>query len=288
MKVLIIGAKGMLGQALVAEFSKSDHAVTAWDKQAADPKDRLDVTDLGEVRQKIIQLSPEIIINASAYTNVDGAETDKETAMLVNGRAVGYLAGVAKQIGATLVHYSTDYVFDGAKPAGYTEDDAPNPISEYGRSKLRGEQELQELQSSTGRYYLIRLSRLFGMPGAGKVSAVEDRLKDLATKGSTKAPDTEVSCFTYAPDLAKSTREIVEGSLPFGIYHRVNEGAVTWFRMAQMVAAKLGRGSVEKVAPDYFPRVAKIPQYGILRSTKLPPMRRFTDALTDFINERQN
>ncbi len=283
MKVLIIGSLGMLGQALAAEFSKSGYAVTAWDKQATKPEDSLDVTDEAQVQQKVIQLSPDVIINASAYTNVDAAETDKETAMLVNGRAVGYLAATAKLVGAILVHYSTDYVFDGTKKEGYAEDDDPNPISVYGHSKLAGE---RELQKGTGKYYLIRLSRLFGKAGAGKVSAVEGRLRDLATKGFTKAPDTEVSCFTYAPDLAKATREIVEGRLPFGIYHRVNTGAVTWFGMTQIVAAALGRGSVEKVAPDFFPRKARIPQYSILLSTKLEPMRPWTDALTDFIKER--
>ena len=138
MKTLIIGAKGMLGTELADVFAK--YSPILWDM------DDIDITEKAQVDEKIGDLAPELIINAAAFTAVDKCEEQEELATKVNGQAVGYLADVAHRINATLVHYSTDYVFEGTKKQGYVEDDEPNPQSAYGRSKLRGETEILRLR----------------------------------------------------------------------------------------------------------------------------------------------
>ena len=156
MKVLVLGARGMLGQELVKVFY--DKEVIAWDRET------LDITDREEIIQKIENLKPFVILNTAAYNAVDKVEEEKDSAFAVNAEAVKHLALVSKEIGAIFVHFSTDYVFEGIEKNGYKEGDAINPQSVYAMSKAKGEEYLRE----TGRkYYLIRLSRLFGKSGIG-------------------------------------------------------------------------------------------------------------------------
>ena len=141
-KVLILGSKGMLGYALAKVFN--NYELTLWDF------DEIDITDAQQVEDKILHLNPDIIINAAAYTNVDDCESNIDLAMKVNGIAVGYIAKIAKQIDAVLVHYSTDYIFDGKNKTGYAEDAKSSPVNAYGKTKLRGE---GELANNTDKYY---------------------------------------------------------------------------------------------------------------------------------------
>src|SRR3989338_11088514 len=206
MKVLVIGAKGMLGQALVSEFSDGNE-VHAWDRG------EIDITVEQDLRLKIQDLRPELIINAAAYNDVDGAENDPAAAKAVNGYAVGNLARVSSELDVPLIHFSTDYVFDGAKKHGYDENADPLPISAYGESKFLGE---QQLATNATKYYLIRLSRLFG-PDATAIGAKKSFVRvmiDLAkTRKEIEIVDEELSCPTYAPDLARRAREIVDGKM---------------------------------------------------------------------------
>ena len=226
MKVLIIGAKGMLGQALVREFSDGNE-VLAWDRE------QIDITDEQDSRFKIQDSHPDMVINAAAYNDVDGAESDSRTAKSVNGYAVGNLARTCSSLDVPLIHFSTDYVFDGAKKHGYDENADPLPVSVYGESKFLGE---QLLASHTKKYYLIRLSRLFGQAGEGKQSFVQKMLSLAAKNEVSKEPisvvDEELSCPTYAPDLAKRTREIVAAKAEYGVYHCPNSGEATWYGFA--------------------------------------------------------
>lgn len=280
MKILILGAKGMLGQA-VAEVFQEGHELFLWDRN------EIDITDRQSAAKKILALGPDLLINTAAYTNVDGAETETELASAVNGFAVGYLAKVCKQLGIVLVHYSTEYVFDGEKPEGYDEQDTPNPISAYGRSKFLGE---QKLRKNADKFYLIRLSRLFGKAGGGKISFVNKILdegqKQIAAGAKDPIPvvDEELSCPTYAPDLAKLARQIVESGLPFGIYHGANSGSVTWFGLAQEIF-KISRIGVklEAVPGSFFPRPARRPRFAVLRNTKLLQQRPWQEALREFL-----
>ena len=277
MKVLIIGAKGMLGQELVKVFH--DHEVLAWDREDCD------ITKKDEVQNKIQQAAPDLVINSAAYNDVDGAERNKDLADRINGYAPGYIAEAADKAGARLVHYSTDYVFRGDRKQGYKEDAMPDPISVYGLSKYLGELETVKF---TKKYYLIRLSRLFGKPGIGedaKKSFVDKMLELAKTRDKLDVINEEVSCPTYAPDLAKRTREIVEGDYDFGIYHGANKGACTWYEFCQNIF-KIKEISVKlnPVPGSKFPRLAKRPAYSILLNTKLPEARTWQEALWQYLN----
>lgn len=276
MKILIIGAKGMLGQELTQVFH--DHEVLAWDREDCD------ITDKEGIQAKIREQKPDVVINAAAYNNVDKAEEEKDIADKLNGYAVGYLAEVAKEIDAAMVQYSTEYVFDGENKDGYKEDDRPNPISVYGTSKYLGELELAKF---TDKYFLIRLSRLFGKMGAGenvKRSFVDTMVELSKTKDELDVVDEEVSSPTYAPDLARLTRNILEGDYEYGIYHGANRDSCTWYGFAQDIFKILEKNiKLNPVAGSKFPRPAKRPAYAVLLNTKLPEARTWQEALWEYL-----
>ena len=305
-KILIIGSRGMLGQELVLAFKKDKaYEVTAWDRED------IDITKNKGAEKKIATLRPQIIINATGYNAVDKAEEPKEflLAKKLNGTAPGNLAKIAKNLKAVFVNYSSDYVFDGQPeilepggcthvcsscslhenfvPAiGFDEDAKPNPISNYGKSKLLGE---KEMKKNGKKYYIIRLSKLFGKPGASetaKRSFFEIMLEAGKNKKEVKVIDEETSCFTYASDLAKKTKEIIEAEKPFGIYHAVNSDPCTWYEaVLELYKQARIRTKVLPVSGDEFPRPAKRPYYSALLNTKLNPMRSWRDALKDYLRD---
>jgi dTDP-4-dehydrorhamnose reductase len=291
MKVLILGAKGMLGQELAQVYF--DHEVLAWDREECD------ITDREQVHSKLLEAKPDLVINAAAYNNVDAAESDgRELCYRLNRDAPGYIAEAVKELNDTLtrvgpsripfVQYSTDYVFDGADPNGYREDDPASPISEYGRSKAEGEKRLEEVG---GQIYIIRPSRIFGQMGTGegvKESFVDLMLRLSNEKQEFDMVDEELTSPTYAPDLAKRTREIVENHLP-GIYHGANEGACTWYGFAEEIFKQLGQTDVKlsRVRADAFPRPAERPACSWLLNTKLPPARPWQEALAEYLQENK-
>ncbi len=268
-----------MGQALADAFSDGNE-LFLWDKED------VDITRIQDTRDKILEARPDVVINSAAYNDVDGAESNPELAKNINGYAVGNLARVCKEIGPILVHYSSEYVFDGRVEQGYSESDTPSSLNVYGNSKLLGE---QELQKNTDKFYLLRLSRMFGKPAAAatsKKSFVELMISLAKTKESIDVVDDELSCMTYAPDLAERTKYILENKLPFGIYHCANEGSATWYGFAQEIF-KISKINVKlnSVSSDHFlPRPAKRPQYGILLNTKLPLQRSWREALKEFLN----
>lgn len=304
-KILIIGANGMLGQELVKIFKKdSGYKVLAWDR-----KD-IDVTKEKEVMKKIAVMKPNVIINATGYNALDKCEADKKEYQLakdLNGLAPGYLARAAKKNKAILVHYSTDHVFNGepkiiepegcshscsscglhqgfSPEIGFREDDKPSPINKYGQTKLMGE---KEIQKSMKNYYIIRLSKLFGAPGISEISKKSffDVIVEAAKKNpEVKGVDEETSCFTYAPDLAKKTKEIIDSKKPFGIYHIINSTPATWYEGAREIYKLLGiKTKLTPVSGDEFPRPAKRPFYSVLVNTKLNPLRDYREALREYL-----
>jgi dTDP-4-dehydrorhamnose reductase len=281
-KVLILGAKGMLGQELANVFNEArKYEVVAWDK------DDIDVTDFESAERKIQECAPQIILNAVAYNAVDQCEENDEEyakALVLNSEAPKFLARLAKEINAIFVHYSTDYVFDGENTVGYAEDAEPYPISKYGVSKREGE---KNVLAEGSKVYLIRLSKLFGKPAlstGGKRSFFEKMLEVSKAKSEVSAVDDEKSCFTYAPDLARATKELIEEEVSYGIYHLPNNQAATWYEAAVELfrLAKIDI-TVKAVPADFFPRAARRPKYSVLLNTKRPALRSYTEALKEFL-----
>ncbi len=276
MRIVILGVKGMLGQAL--KHVLRDYTLIEYDRN------ELDVTSKEDIDRSISQTKPDIVINAAAYNDVDGAEREPEKATLLNATAVEFLANAAQNVGALLIHYSTDYVFFGDKKEGYAETDRPEPISAYGVSKLKGE---QAVQTNAKRYYLIRTSRLFGPEATSPLAkkSFVSKMIDLSKKQSIlEVIDEEVSSPTYVLDLATRTREVIESTMPFGVYHITNTGGCTWFQFSQEIFQTLKiRATLRAVPGSHFQRLAKRPMYSMLLNTKLPPMRPWQAALHEFL-----
>jgi dTDP-4-dehydrorhamnose reductase len=284
MKILILGAKGTLGCALVSVF-ETEHEVIAWDKED------LDLLQLNNEKNKIIEISPDIIINTSAINAVDDIETDDrmyEVAKELNGFVPGKLANIAKELGIFFVHYSSDYIFDGQSGTSYTEDDIPNPLSKYGETKFLGE---CEVKKHGDKYYIIRLSRLFGNAGksiASKRSFV-DTMIYLATEAKKESLDIvsdQISAPTYVLDLAKYTKQLIEEDYPTGVYHAANSGECSWYDWAGEVFNISDIDiTISPVSYINFPRPAKVPLYSVLKNTKGPKMRDWKEALKEYLDE---
>lgn len=271
MHVLILGAKGMLGHALVQEFEGED--VTAWDK------DELDITDEQAVSEYLPALEPDVVVNAAAYTNVERAEDEPEEADAVNGHAVGNLAITCAEADIPLLHISTDYVFDGTKQEGYAEDDEPtNPVNAYGRSKLLGETLLKE----TGKnFWLVRTAWLFGPNGKNFVEKIRERLE---TENVLRVVADQHGSLTYTKDLAQALHALMTDRAPYGTYHLVNSGVATWADIATEIARLRNRQiPLERIPSAAYPSKARRPSWSALRNTKRPPLRSWNEAVAHYL-----
>lgn len=286
-KVLILGVRGNLGGQIRKVFEDGNEII-AWDRE------EIDITDKDLVRAKILDLKPEIVINTVAYNAVDKCEEDENEFLLaqkINGEAVGYLADICLQLDAILVHYSTDYVFDGQTLGNYNENSEPNPISKYGLTKLMGEQELIKRKDQGLKYYLIRTSKLFGPRGdspAAKPSFFDLMLNLSATNKELKVIDgEELSCFTYTVDLAHTTKKIIDHEKGFGIYHVVNSGVCSWYEGVKFLFELKNITDVKLIPIDssQYPRPAKRPRRSALISIKLEPLRKWQDALKEYLEQ---
>lgn len=294
----------MLGHDLEQVFQKEDFiALTHAD---------LDITKRDDVFAKFMTIQPDVVINASGYTKVDDAEKDVLSATDINGYAVGILAQASREIGATFVHFSSDYVFDGTRPQGYPEDSPTNPLNVYGQSKEIGEKlliEEMEMQRSNqemeGYYFLIRTSWLFGKHGH---NFVDTMLRLGRQKVETEGKNAEIKVVsdqhgkpTYTLDLAQQVKWLVESrEYPSGIYHISNEEVTSWFdfaqeifRLANIPVRVLPCTSAEYPRPAKRPHdpaapstpsvTAKRPHHSALVNTKLPPLRPWKEALAAYL-----
>jgi len=227
MKIMITGSDGQLGKDLQKECQSRAIRFLASDV------DVLDICDLKEVQEYVWMAHPTAIINCAAYNAVDQAETDFAKAKMVNGIGPKNLAIAAEEAGIPIIHFSTDFVFNGDKGSAYSITDQPNPISRYGQSKLLGE---QLVQAVTNRFFVVRLSWVFG---AGNMNFVKKVLEWAKKKDVIKIVDDQVSSPAYVVDLAPAILDLLEtGS--FGLYHLTNQGHCSRYEWAKLIVEKAG------------------------------------------------
>jgi dTDP-4-dehydrorhamnose reductase len=261
MRIVVIGAAGRLGATVRHDLLSAGHHVDAPGRA------ELDICDARQVATAIERLQPDAIVNCSAYNAVDAAEADPTTAFAVNAQGPSLLAAAARAIGAVLVHYSTDFVFDGETQQPYSEDQPTNPLSVYGASKLAGENEVR----SAPRHYILRLESVFGGSGRNGHRATVDQMTDKLLAGVTvpALADRTVSP-SYVVDVAHASRMLVERDAPHGTYHCVNSGCTTWVDLATEVARQLGvRGRIEPVQAANLNTPARRPRFCALSNRKL-------------------
>jgi len=260
-RVVIVGAAGQLGSALVTELQHG------WTVVPLTRRD-LDVTHAGAAAT-LAALAPDVIINTTAWNDVDGAEDDPAAAMLVNRDGAARLAEAAAASGAACVHYSTDFVFDGRAATPYAEDAVRTPLSAYGRSKAAGEDAVLRAP----RAYVLRLSSVFGGrpgEGAGGRSTI-DRITDALCEGrEVRAFADRTVSPSYTADVARATREVLERRLPYGTYHCVSTGYTTWHVLAGEISRRLGiPGRILATATGAVTLRAPRPQFCALSNARL-------------------
>jgi dTDP-4-dehydrorhamnose reductase len=278
-RVLVTGASGQLARAIGSVFER-DSEVTALERAA------LDITDHRAVGEAVAALRPDVVVNCAAYNDVDGAEAEPVTALEVNAFAVQGLARAAAAAGATLVHYSSDFVFDGTASRPYVEDDRPNPQGVYAASKLLGEWFAFE----AGRALVVRVEALFGAP-----SARADRKGSLGRIVDGIEAGQEVPVFvdrtvspSYVVDVAEATRALVASGQANGVYHCANAGACSWHEIAAEIARLLGKpANLRPITLETASLRAQRPKYSALASTRLPAagitMPTWQDALARYL-----
>lgn len=251
--VLVVGSKGMLGQDLMALYGDAARGVDI---------DEIDITDLASVQRVLLTLKPKVVINAAAYTDVDGCQSNTELAMQVNGEGVGYLAMTSKEIGAKLVQVSTDYIFDGKKGSPYLEDDLAAPLSVYGESKLAGEMNTW----FNPNHLIVRTQWLYGHGGK---NFVETMLKLAAEKKELTVVDDQIGSPTWTRDLALAIKALLDKGCA-GTYHAANSGFVSWNGFAKEIFRLAGLDvKVLPMTTEQLGRPAPRPLYSTLDCGKL-------------------
>jgi dTDP-4-dehydrorhamnose reductase len=276
MKVMILGASGLLGQALMREWTG--------DEVTGLSSGDIDIREKNRVREKIESMHPDWIVLAAAYTNVDGCESNRELAIAVNRDGAVNVAKAAKIAGAKLLFVSSDYVFDGKKSFPYETDDPRNPVSVYGRSKAEAEMRLLELLPEC---CIVRTSWLFGAGGKCFPDAI---LKLAATRQALDVVNDQRGCPTYSIDLARAIIELCRKGA-HGIVHVTNAGNCTWFQFAREIVRDASLTTeVRPVTTEQMPRPATRPAYSVLSSASLGPfgiaMPTWRDALARYLDAR--
>jgi dTDP-4-dehydrorhamnose reductase len=276
MKILILGHKGMLGSDLMLRLT-AVHDVTGKDV------DDFDITAEGDCARVIADCSPEVVINAAAYTNVDGCETDQERCFAVNAGGVKNIAVACRGRGILIVHFSTDYIFDGRKETPYVEEDEPAPLNVYGASKLEGE---RFLQAFSDRWLLIRTAWLYGRHGKNFVKAILEKASAVKT---LDVVDDQIGAPTYSWDLAAAVQFLIEGGHD-GVFHLTNRGRCSWYEFACKILQYAGQSdvTVRPVRSSGLARPAVRPAWSVLSSRKFSEatgktMRFWQIALQDYL-----
>jgi len=283
MKILLTGKTGQVGGELNNILKDMGELVSV-------EREQLDLSKIDSIEPAVLDIQPDIIINAAAYTAVDKAEEEPELAMTVNGVAPGVLAEAAKKVGASLIHYSTDYVFDGRSDIPYREEDATCPLSIYGESKLAGEKNIAE----TGIPYLIlRTSWVYSLQGKSFLRTIK---KLAAEKDTLRIVDDQIGAPTWAGSIALATRKILEQCVRdksepslSGIFHLTCQGQSSWHGFAKEILDLSGASQNTQLVPiptSDYPTPATRPPYSLLCNNKIKKafafeMPHWHDALKD-------
>ena len=285
MRIAVVGSEGQLGAAVVHECVSGRHDVVEFTHSM------LDVTNDEQVRLVIGRAKPDAIVNCAAYNDVDGAEVQPVDALNLNTFAVRALARAASACDAALVHYSTDFVFDGKASQPYTEDDPPNPRGTYAASKLLGEW----FAADAPRAYVLRVESLFGSvrgarPAKGSVASI---LKAIQSGTEARVFEDRTISPTYVFDAAAATRRLLETAAPAGLYHCVNSGSCTWLELARELARLLGvEANITPVRMADMKLRAERPLYCVLSNAKLASvgveMPDWRDAIARYVNSARD
>jgi dTDP-4-dehydrorhamnose reductase len=275
-RLIVTGAGGMLGHDVTRVAEQAGHDVTALTRED------LDITEAAAVEEAVLSEQPEAIVNCAAWTDVDGAESDLEGAIAVNGAGAANIAAAADRIGSKVVLPSTDYVFDGTKEQPYFESDEVNPLSAYGKSKLAGE---VETTAHNPRHFIVRASWLFGVNGKNFV----DTMLDLGrTLDEVVVVKDQIGCPTYTGHLAESLVRLVEWG-DYGVYHMAGAGECSWYEFAIEIFRQAGIACrVLSTTTEMLGRPAPRPAYSVLATEREATIRLpdWQQGLAAFLAER--
>ena len=262
MNILVTGANGQLGHEMQRVAKSSNHNYIFTD--VADGYEKLDITNIEEIRNMVKNNNVDIIVNCAAYTNVDKAESDYDTADLINNTAAGNLAAAMKEVGGTLIHISTDYVFQGDRNTPCQEDWATKPLGVYGKTKLAGEKAIE----ATGcNHIIIRTAWLYSTFGNNFVKTM---IKLGKTKEQIGVIADQIGTPTYARDLAVAIMTAIEKGIKPGVYHFSNEGVISWYDFTKAIhrIAGITTCRVKPLHTCEYPTAANRPAYSVLDKTK--------------------
>ncbi|MDD5772587.1 MAG: dTDP-4-dehydrorhamnose reductase [bacterium] len=302
MKIAIIGANGMLGADLceILRGNKKFEVVPFYGPVSEgighrakgieqDKEVIIDITNQIETEAEIVKSKPDVIIHTAAYTDVDGCELNKEKAYLINSTGTQNVALAAKKSGAFLIYISTDYVFNGEGKRPYRENDTPDPMSIYGKTKLDGEKFVQNILEE---WAIIRISWLFGKNGKNFIKAI---LNQMAKSQILKVVDDQIGSPTYTKDLSKGINYFIQKGCETGIYHLTNQGFCSWFEFAKKIVeltGNAGKITVEPINSLQLTRPAKRPHNSVLenyawKSKGYPLLQNWEDALKEYLKEEK-
>lgn len=274
-RILIIGANGQVGRELIKSCISFGEVIAS---TRSSESAQIDLTDSDSIRSTIQELQPNIVINAAAYTAVDKAEEETELARLVNAVAPGVLAEIVKHINAKLIHYSTDYVFDGTKGAPYTEEDQPNPINVYGKSKLAGDYAVEQV---SGNFMILRTSWVYSTHGSNFMNTM---LRLAKEREELNVVDDQIGCPTSANYIADITKSILECELEFtkndskdmkSVYNLSTTSPTTWYEFAKQIISYgadnqyCNKIKINPIPSSDYPTAAARPAYSVLSNDKL-------------------
>lgn len=275
--VLVTGANGMLGQDLCPILEDNGFEVAETDVET------MDITDISSIKNKVEEVNPDIIIHCAAYTNVDKAEEDLQTAELINAVGTENLARICGEKNITLVYISTDYVFDGNGKEPYKPSDKTDPLNNYGLTKWQGEEAVRKYCT---KYYIARTSWLYGHHGKNFVEtmiSLASKATD-ATPAELKVVDDQVGCPTWTCELANGIVKLI-GEYDFGTYHVCGSGYTSWFGFASEIFKLTGlKVNLKPCTTEEFPRPAKRPHYSVMDNNGI--CRDWKAALKDYLSLR--